>query len=194
MSEMVKFFCIGVFRSGTSSTREYLKSMGMKAVGWSVIASNYRNYPHNTGPVYQTLGEYDVFGDIPYNYMEFIDRMIREYPDALFFLSTRDESSWMESIKRHRAVRVEGVSNLITKGTLERVGVTGTSDEDMKKSYVARNAKVIAMFERNGASDRLCTFSIDNGEMKSKIDDFLVGRGLVLEKGVDHFPWAEKTT
>jgi len=191
---MNKFFCIGVFRSGTSSTRKYLESMGMKAVDWSVIASNYRNYPHNMGPVYQTLRDHDVFGDIPYNYIEFIDRMIREYPNALFFLSTRNESDWMESIKRHRAVRIEGVSNLITKDTLEKVGVTGNSDEDMKKSYVARNDKVVGMFERRGASDRLCTFSIDSGDMKSKIDDFLLGRGLVLGKSVDHFPWAEKTT
>lgn len=138
----MKFFCIGVFRSGTTSTRKYLESLGLSAVDWTVISRNFGNYPHNMGPIYKSLDEHDIFGDIPYNYPEFILTMIKRYPDALFFLSTRDESDWLESIKRHRAIRIEGVSNLITESTLKHAGVSGSTDEELKASYVSRNRKV----------------------------------------------------
>lgn len=190
----MKYFCIGVFRSGTTSTREYLGSLlDLNAVDWSVVARNYAHYPHDMAPIEASLGEFDVFGDIPYNYMGFIERMIREYPDALFFLSTRDEACWLSSVKRHRATRVEGVSNLITDDTLKRVGVTGVSDEELKASYLDRNSRVVKMFEDAGQSKRLCSFSIEGSEMKEVIDRFLRGHGCPVDKGVGSFPWAERT-
>lgn len=190
----MKFFCIGAFRSGTTSTREYLESLGMRAVDWSVIASNYNNYPKNMDAINKTLENYEVFSDIPYNYMGFIGRMMIEYPDALFFLSTRAESDWMESVKRHRSVRIEGVSNFITKETLKEVGIVGSSDEELKTSYVDRNYRVVHMFEKAKQLDRLCTFDIGGGDMKNIIDEFLCSHGCEINKGVDSFfPWAEKT-
>lgn len=189
----MKFFCIGVFRSGTTSVREYLSSLGLKAVDWSVIARNYSNYPHNMVPINESLEDFDVFGDIPYNYMEFIERMMKEYPDALFFLSTRDETRWLDSVKRHRAVRIEGVSNLITDDTLRRVGVTGSSDEELKRSYVNRNANVVRMFEDSGKSRQLCSFNIEDFNMKDIVDRFLQDHRFAVNKGVDSFPWAERT-
>jgi hypothetical protein len=188
-----KFFCIGVFRSGTTSTRKYLESLGLDAVDWNVISTNLKNYPHNMGPIDESLANFDVFGDIPYNYMDFIERMIHEYPRALFFLSTRDESDWLGSVKRHRVSRVEGVSNLITEDTLREAGVVVSNDEEMKASYVARNNKVVKMFEEANQGHRLCTFSIDDSNMKKSIEVFLIGHGFVVDRGVSTFPWEERT-
>lgn len=165
----------------------------MRAVDWSVIANNYRNYPHNMDPVYNTLEEHDVFGDIPYNYMSFIEEMMTKYSDALFFLSTRDESDWLESVKRHRSARIEGVSNLITKETLERVGVCGSTDSELKASYLERNSRVISLFKRAKQGHRLCTFSIDDSRMKGIIDQFLCGHGFTVNDGAGSFPWEERT-
>ncbi|CAM9532388.1 unnamed protein product [Pylaiella littoralis] len=145
-------------------------------------------------PIEASLEKYDVFGDIPYNYMEFIEQMITRYPDALFFLSKRDESEWLASIKRHRVNRIEGVSNLITKETLGYVGVVGESDQELKDSYVSRNLKVVKMFEDLGQEGRLCTFSLDDSDMKKSIDSFLFGHGYYLYVGKYSFPWEEKTS
>lgn len=191
--DTMKFFCIGCFRSGTSSTRKYLESLGLSAVNWGTISKNYENYPHNMGLIEASLEVFDVFGDIPYNYPEFIEKMMGRYPDALFFLSTRDESDWLESVKRHRDTRIEGVSNLITKETLRCVGVIGESDEDLKASYVERNRKVVKMFENANQGHRLCTFSLDDSSMKKTIDKFIVGSGLELNRGNESFPWEERT-
>lgn len=190
----MKFFCIGAFRSGTTSTREYLESLGMRAVDWSVIANNYNNYPKDMVSINKTLDKYDIFSDIPYSYIDFMLVMMKRYPDALFFLSTRDDTQWLESVKRHRAVRIEGVSNLITKETLKEVGIVGSSDEELRRSYIDRNSRVVKMFEEANQLDRLCTFDIGCGDMKNVIDEFLVHHGCEINKGVDSFfPWAEKT-
>lgn len=183
----MRFFCIGAFLSGSASTREYLESLGLNTIDRSVIACNYKNYPHDMGPIDNSLEEFDVFGDIPYNYMDFIERMIHEYPDALFFLSTRDESGWLSSVKRHRATHIEGVSNLITESTLKHVGIEGSSDDELKASYLARNTRVSKLFERANSGNRLCAFSIEDSSMRRTIDNFLIGHGFVLSKGEESF-------
>jgi hypothetical protein len=100
MSEAQKIFCIGLGKTGTKTLADVLKKSGRK---------------HSTGPVKEGLFWYrseqlkklkkitesfDSFDDYPYPLI--YQHLHREYPQALFVLTTRRTSSdWADSVIDH---------------------------------------------------------------------------------------------
>ena len=95
-----KVFCIGVWKSGTTSIGNALNILLKgKHCGWTFV---YRNYylKNNKEALISTSRNYISFDDSPWNCKEVIDIMANEYPNSKFILPIRDVDEWFESFRK----------------------------------------------------------------------------------------------
>jgi dermatan 4-sulfotransferase 1 len=107
-----KIFIIGFHKTGTTSI-----SVALEILGYKAIHGDPRSAPHGgTEGValldkyikcgnYQlpTLDLYDAFSDNPY--FSIWSELLKQFPDAKYILSIRDENSWINSCVRYYAGR-----------------------------------------------------------------------------------------
>lgn len=92
----MKVFCVGWHKTGTTSVAEFLRR-----IGFLTVDDAYRVSPQIAGYetyIQKTLRGFDAFADMPFPLMT--DRLVRDYPDAHFIHTVRDEDDWMESAIR----------------------------------------------------------------------------------------------
>ena len=92
----MKVFCIGAWKSGTTSigmALDYLMPGAHK--GWGhreeYLAKNYKK-------ILNISERYATFDDTPWNTKEIIPLISKKYPDAKFILPIRDSEEWIQSV------------------------------------------------------------------------------------------------
>lgn len=93
-----KVFCIGFQKTGTSTVRAALKTLGYTVTG----PNNTRDpdISHNlTGIVTSLSYKYDAFQDNPWPLV--YQEMDALHPGSKFILTVRDSEAWIKSVVRH---------------------------------------------------------------------------------------------
>ena len=93
---MNKVFCIGAWKSGTTSigmALNYLIDGNHKSWGYRGMYLN-----GNYGEILKQSEQYTTFDDTPWNTKEIIPLIAEKYPDAKFILPIRDSQEWVQSI------------------------------------------------------------------------------------------------
>jgi len=109
-----KIFCIGFYKTGTTTLFEALKLLGYRTVNGDKPGS-YPGADDGTTLIRQidagnyrlpTFELFDAFTDNPY--FRIWREICAQYPDAKYILTVRDEQRWIESCVRfyaHRRIR-----------------------------------------------------------------------------------------
>lgn len=171
-----KIFCIGFYKTGTTTLYDALRTLGYHTVngdtpgsypgaddGATLIrqidAGNYR---------LPTFEMFDAFSDNPY--FRIWRQIYEQFPDARYILTVRDETRWIEScvkFYRHRRIRPMRVWMF---GPHANPASSPESRQAWLDAYRAHNAAVREFFARRpqqyfefdptteGRWDRLCAF------------------------------------
>ena len=99
-----KIFVLGESRTGTLTLHRYFEALGITSVHWYVKQSQQLKPPHEHVEenwlrcrAFINSGAYRAFSDYPTR--TYYINLLREYPDALFILSTRkDLQTWQKSM------------------------------------------------------------------------------------------------
>jgi hypothetical protein len=118
-----KVFCLGLSRTGTTALAATLESLGLRTIHYSLNAYIRINElaesllavePPRRGRYWkwafgreersqnklsfdELLDRYDAFADLPFPLL--YRELSQRYPDAFFVLTTRDNDSWLKSMK-----------------------------------------------------------------------------------------------
>lgn len=94
----MKIFCIGFHKTGTTSLKAALKTLGYRVTG-----PNGMNDPDIASNVYSMadalVSQYDAFQDNPWPVI--YRELDEKYPDSKFILTTRRPESWIRSQVKH---------------------------------------------------------------------------------------------
>ena len=94
-----KIFCISRNKTGTTSIEFVLREFGYK-MGHQPTAELL--LPHYAAQNWKQVLDYcktaQAFQDAPFSYPETWKELVKEYPDALYILTYRDEEKWYRSI------------------------------------------------------------------------------------------------
>lgn len=99
----MKFFCIGLSKTGTTSIIEAFRLLGYRGFHALHGGSHYYNQ-HLTNIFHRRLpqallSQFDAFGDIPFS--EIYEELYRAYPGARFIRTVRNEEDWLKSCRNH---------------------------------------------------------------------------------------------
>jgi hypothetical protein len=147
-----KIFCIGFYKTGTTTLFEALKVLGFRTINGDkpgsypgaddgatllrqVAAGDYR---------LPTLDLFDAFTDNPYFHLW--REMYAQFPDARYILSVREEQQWLDScVKFYRNRRVRPM-RLWMFGKHADPSQNSQSRQAWLDAYRAHNAAVRAHF------------------------------------------------
>lgn len=96
---MKKVFCIGLNKTGTTSLEKALKELGFK-VGKQSIAEelSIEVFEGIYDNIFKYIDKYNAFQDLPFSVGDFYKVLYKQYPEAKFILSLRDdENEWYKS-------------------------------------------------------------------------------------------------
>ncbi|GJJ16136.1 hypothetical protein Clacol_010416 [Clathrus columnatus] len=124
MSEKPKIICLGLCRTGTSSLREALETLGfgpcyhMKKIFENENPAEIDTWLNlgqgkaTLDDIRTLLNDYSSFLDIPAAI--YFEELYKAYPDAKFILTTRDPAKWETSMKNtiFRGLSSENPNNL----------------------------------------------------------------------------------
>jgi hypothetical protein len=142
-----KIFCVGFYKTGTTTLFEALKALGFRTINGDKPGS----YPGADDGVtllrqieagdyrLPTLDLFDAFTDNPY--FRLWREMYAQFPNARYILTVRDEQQWIEScVKFYRNRRIRPM----------RVWMFG-NDADPSRSLASRQAWLDAYRAHNAA-------------------------------------------
>ena len=93
-------FVIGMGKTGTSSTREFLRALGCRhlTVFHPVLRRHeLRDYNY----LDRMVKHFNSFDDRPWNRLDVIERYMQSDRDFRFILTTRDPDAWFDSLVRY---------------------------------------------------------------------------------------------
>jgi len=171
-----KIFCIGFYKTGTTTLYDALRALGYHTVNGDTPGS-YPGADDGETLIKQidagdyrlpTFEMFDAFSDNPY--FRIWRQLYGMFPDAKFILTVRDEDRWIEScvkFYRHRRIRPMRVWMF---GPHANPASSPQSRQVWLDAYRAHNAAVREFFAirpqqyfefdptREGGWDRLCAF------------------------------------
>lgn len=147
-----KVFVIGFYKTGTTTLYEALKLLGLRAINGDkpgsypgaddgetllrqIEAGDYR---------LPTFDLFDAFTDNPYFHLW--REMYRQFPDAKYILSVRDEQPWIESCARFYRNRRVRPMRVWMFGPHANPGADAASRQAWLDAYRAHNAAVREFF------------------------------------------------
>ncbi|TWU59567.1 hypothetical protein V7x_55580 [Crateriforma conspicua] len=200
-----KVFCLGLSRTGTTAFASKLCSLGLRTVHYSLnaylrINELAHNKYHVGSPrrgkywewaylrecrsqdkqsLLEILEQYDAFADLPFPllYRELAER----YPNAYFVLTSRDDKSWLESMKWLLSDgHVLWKHGLLDDSLLDQSYGTHVYDSDrLLSAYQSHNQQVRDFF---GNSNCFTELKLDQGDFSTaKLSEFL---GVAPETGI----------
>ena len=171
-----KIFCIGFYKTGTTTLYDALRALGYHTVNGDTPGS-YPGADDGATLIKQidagdyrlpTFEMFDAFSDNPY--FRIWRQLYDLFPDAKYILTVRDEGRWIESCEsfyRHRRIRPMRVWMF---GPHANPAASPESRQAWLDAYRAHNAAVREFFAsrphqyfefdptREGGWDRLCAF------------------------------------
>jgi hypothetical protein len=171
-----KIFCIGFYKTGTTTLYDALRALGYHTVNGDTPGS-YAGADDGETLIKQidagdyrlpTFDMFDAFSDNPY--FRIWRHLYDMFPDAKYILTVRDEDRWIEScvkFYRHRRIRPMRVWMF---GPHANPAASPESRQAWLDAYRAHNAAVREFFAtrpqqyfefdptREGGWDRLCAF------------------------------------
>ena len=171
-----KIFCIGFYKTGTTTLYDALRALGYHTVNGDTPGS-YPGADDGATLIKQidagdyrlpTFDMFDAFSDNPY--FRIWRQVYDLFPDAKYILTVRDEGRWIEScvrFYRHRRIRPMRVWMF---GPHANPAASPESRQAWLDAYRAHNAAVREFFAsrphqyfefdptREGGWDRLCAF------------------------------------
>lgn len=92
---MRKVFGIGVNKTGTKSTAQFVKQLGLRTLHDRPSGNNIRDAINRGKRSIPLMSSHDAFFDLP----EGIDfeKLLEKFPDAKFIMTTRDTKQWINS-------------------------------------------------------------------------------------------------
>lgn len=202
-----KVFCLGLSRTGTTALAEKLSSLGLRTIHYSLNAylrmnelaserieissprpGRYWNWAFQREvraqdkiSLVELLNRYDAFADLPF------PLLYRElsvlYPDAYFVLTSRDDESWLNSMKWLLGDGHVLWEHGLLDDSLLRASYGGTCyDADkLLRFFHSHNRCVREHFRDSG---RFLDLRLDRGDFQStKLERFLHMES-VNEKGI----------
>lgn len=111
---MRKYFCLSFHKSGTTSVRDYFRSLGVSCCHGPHRVGGI-DYMHKVRPVMDeperavdvltpVIAQFTAHGGVPYQGLYPV--LAQRYPDARFILVTRDLDRWWASIDAHWSLGV----------------------------------------------------------------------------------------
>jgi hypothetical protein len=172
-----KIFCIGFYKTGTTTLYEALKLLGYRTVNGDTPGS-YPGADDGATLLRQieagdyrlpTFGLFDAFTDNPYFHLW--REIYAQFPDAKYILTVRDERRWIESCVRFYANRRLRPMRIWMFGPHADPSRGEASRQAWLAAYRAHNAAVRARFAdapsgqfleldlvRDARWDELCAF------------------------------------
>lgn len=176
-SRKFKIFGLGLSKTGTNSLNEALNLLGFKSIHYPVDLVTINQLVKNDLKL-DILSDYDAITDI--TLIPFWEFYFKNCPDSKFILTTRDESSWINSIAYHWNVSHEfspiGVNyeklNPLTKILLKDVykGFDWSISRFSKIKKCHEN-KMISFFKNH--EERFLLMDIVGGDGWDKLCPFL---------------------
>jgi hypothetical protein len=162
----MKFFCIGLTKTGTTSFNSLMSSIGYKTHGYSRKLLNEYLDQGGIGPnIRRAIDEHDAFDDWPWPFL--YREILQEFGDHAVFVLTRRSSpeAWLASIKRYSlSARTQWIRQ-VTYGTEFPHGF----EEHYLTRYNSHLEEVRAHFGEAGALDQLIDVEIGTPDMSDAI-------------------------
>jgi len=171
---MNKIFCIGHFKTGTTSYSMAMRMLGFRDIHFPL---KYAERLQETGDVYWDDREWDSMSNI--NEVEY-DRCDRVYPDSKFVLTTRVVDSWLVSIQKHMATKWPPRLKKLLDWRSEVVfGVPceleAFDEEHFRKRYIEHYEGVLDYFR--GREEQLLVLFLESNMKMESLATFL-GKGI----------------
>jgi len=174
----MKVFCVGLSKTGTNSIIDALKKLGYSTCHCPDI--------HR---VLIVSDKVDAIADSTVApYMQMLDRI---WPDAKFILTVREEEAWLDSCRRHFAVRLppEILWDIHKWNRLAVWGRVDYDEETFKQISRAHIENVLEYFKDR--PEKLLVMDICSGEGYENLCPFL---GLpILDERFPHGNWDKRS-
>lgn len=98
-----KVFCIGANKTGTTSTEQIFRELGLKIAPQQKVEKYFYDIDFNLNCdlFWKWLDQYEAFQDAPFSWSWILPELIRRYPTAYYILTTRNVDAWYASIRSH---------------------------------------------------------------------------------------------
>lgn len=162
-----KVFCIGFQKTGTSSMRDALKSLGYSVAGHygtDLPVEELRERYVEIG--LEMAKDYDAVQDMPWALI--YRELDAAYPGAKFVYTMRDADNWITSMVKHFETRPSSVRQL-TYG--EDCPCPQGNEEQYKKVYLAHRAAVLEYFA--GRPGDFLVMDLERGDGWAELGAFL---------------------
>lgn len=152
-----KVFCIGDFKTGTTTVGQVFRMLGFchTSISRDALDAFKRGDLEGAGSI---AANYESFDDAPWNMLEYYKYLDERFPGSRFILTLRDEQDWVESVKRWR-----------TRNSTpeEKEKFLEHFDEGGRiQGFRARNAEILNYF-KDRPNDLLCFNLFENSDWDS---------------------------
>lgn len=132
-------FGIGMQRTGTSSL-----AAAARILGWSACHGDYTRFPGALNlhdPIYK---RFNMFCDTPF--YAIFEKLDNRFPSAKFILTTRDENSWLKSVRR--LFEVNGQFKSIATARMHHTIIYGSAnfDESCARAVFAEHHRRVTSY------------------------------------------------
>lgn len=175
--EKEKIFCIGFFKTGTTSLSKALRILGYNVVhGDSVQEPNFGDHgrtllQHLEKNIEDSsiFSKYDAFLDAPY--FAVWKKLVKKFPNAKFIFTIREEEQWLNSCLKY----YENKNYFPARVWLFGPHINPAANEKAKNiwlsAYRKHNAEILDFF--NNGPYQFLKLEITNGEGWEKLCPFL---------------------
>ncbi|WP_047549142.1 sulfotransferase [Methylotenera sp. G11] len=173
-----KVFIIGFHKTGTSSISVALEYLGYNVIhgdstsafhGGTEGVALLEKYIKRGNYQLPTLDLYDAFADNPY--FSIWEELIKQYPDAKYILSIRDEDKWIDSCVRYYAGRRVRPMREWMFGQHADPSANEESRQQWLKKYRNHNQKIMDYFK--SINKDLLVIDISKGDGWTELCAFL---------------------
>ncbi len=152
-----KVFCVGWQKTGTTSFGDGMRRLGFKHCSWDRDVWREWYEKGNIAKVFRYAKHFESFDDLPWNKIEILEQLDKEFPGSKFVLLERDSESWFKSFQKQ----------LIKKGH-----IPSTDKASCIKKYEEHNEYVRQYFSGE-KQKQLLIMNVINGDGYEKLCPFL---------------------
>lgn len=169
MPKTTKVFGVGLHKSGTSSLRIALKTLGYRVCGPNRKLLRAISRGDYSG-IDEVVSQYDAFEDLPWSLI--FEYLFERYGSrSKFVLTTRESAErWFASIENH--ARTSGPLSDTWRLVYNTYRPFGHKDQYIQK-YNSHNARVREFFTQHGANNRLLELCFERGDGWAELCNFL---------------------
>ncbi len=166
----MKYFCIGHFKTGTSSYSKAMNQLGLIDLHFP---PNYTSQLNEKGVIPWELRPWDSMSNLHEVEYPQCDAL---YPDSKFILTTRDTDTWLKSIHTHMKKTWPTSLQTVFDARFQKIyGVPcigpAFRESIFRKAFEQHEEAVRDYFSN---TDRLVVLNLDSGEdLMKKLSDFV---------------------